>query len=471
MSAVELADALRARRVSAVEALDAVLDRCRRVEPLLRPFSVMLEPRARAAARAADAALAAGTAGPLAGIPVTVKDSQWMAGVESTHGSAVMEGFVPSVTCAAVERLERAGAVVFAKTAVPEFCYFGVTASDLMGVTRNPWAPERTPGGSSGGSAVAVAAGLGPLSLGGDGGGSIRIPAAFCGVVGFKPTFGLVPREPCAEAWKSLVALGPIARSVADARMMLRPMLGRDPRDRHSTGAVALGEGAADLAGVRLVASPDLGFAPVDGDVLRAFHQAVERVERAGAQVVWGDAGLASSVRVWATIATADARWAEAEAYETRRHLLGEATAAFLDFGDSITAGQYTRAQAARDGIHRAYADLFERTGADALLTPALGCEAFPHGTNHPANVGGVEIVPPWLDWAGFLYDANLAGLPALALPCGFGGDGLPVSIQLQGPRRSDSRLLAVAEAVESVLGRFPAPPESALEPAPVYVI
>jgi Asp-tRNA(Asn)/Glu-tRNA(Gln) amidotransferase A subunit family amidase len=196
--------------------------------------------------------------------------------------------------------------------------------------------------------------------------------------------------------------------------------------------------------------------------VRRAFAAAVERIEQAGAEVVWDCPGLASSVRVWATIACADARWAEAEAYEYRRDRLGEHTAAFLEFGDAVTSDQYVRAQAARDGIHQAYADMFARTGAEVLLTPALGCEAFPHGSTHPAAIGGVEIVPPWLDWAGFLYDANLAGLPALALPIGFGDAHLPVSMQLLGPRMSDGRVLAIAEAVERLLGRMPAPPEPA---------
>ncbi len=466
MTASELHDALRRREFSAVELLDATLTRCDRLGPLLRPFSVLLETRARAAAEAADRRLADGTAGPLTGLPVTVKDSQWMAGVESTHGSRTMEGFVPAVTCRAVERLQQAGAVIFAKTAVPEFCYFGITASDLLGVTSNPWSLERTPGGSSGGCAAAVGSGLGPLSLGGDGGGSIRIPAAFSGVVGFKPTFGLVPREPCATEWKSLVALGPITRSVADVRLMLRPMLGADPADRHSVAPPLIADGAADLRGVRVAASLDLGFAPVDADVATVFLSAVERIEQAGAEVVWDAPGLASSVRVWATIACADARWAEAEAYERRRDDLGERTAAFLEFGDSITSDQYVRAQAARDGIHQAYADLFARTGAEVLLTPTLGCEAFPHGSTHPASIGGVEIAPPWLDWAGFLYDANLAGLPALALPIGFGDEGLPVSMQLLGPRMADSRVLAVAEAVEGLLGRMPAAPEPGGVPA-----
>ena len=200
----------------------------------------------------------------------------------AASGSRALADFVPAETSAAVERLEAAGAVIFAKTTTPEFCYFGITESPVNGRTSNPWDLDRTPGGSSGGAGAAVAAGLGPLALGGDGGGSIRIPAAFCGLVGFKPTFGLVPREPCAVGWKTLVAYGPLARSVSDARLMLRALAGWHPRDRHSLGVDGLDTPAADPRALRVVASEDLGFAPLDDDVRRAFRAVVARLEDGG---------------------------------------------------------------------------------------------------------------------------------------------------------------------------------------------
>jgi amidase len=214
---------------------------------------------------------------------------------------------VPSETSAAVERLEHAGAVIFAKTATPEFCYFGVTESPVNGRTSNPWNLERTPGGSSGGAGAGLAAELGPLALGGDGGGSIRIPAAFCGVVGFKPTFGLVPREPCSPGWKTLVSYGPMARSVADIRLMLGVLAGWDARDRHSlTGSHF--EGGWDVRPLRAVVSEDLGFAPLDADVRRAFGALIGRLESSGVELIEDDPGLGSSVEPWAVIATAEAR-------------------------------------------------------------------------------------------------------------------------------------------------------------------
>ena len=452
VSAVELRAALARRDVSAAEVLEAVLDRADRLSEPLNPFAVRLDERARAAAAGADLALARGTGGPLCGLPVTIKDSHYLAGVSAASGSRALVDFVPAQTSAAVERLEAAGAVIFAKTTTPEFCYFGITESPVNGLTSNPWDLGRTPGGSSGGAGAAVAAGLGPLALGGDGGGSIRIPAAFCGVVGFKPTFGLVPREPCSPGWKTLVSYGPLARSVDDARLALRALAGRHPRDRHSLGVDGLEATAPDPAALRAVVSEDLGFAPLDDDVRRAFRAVVGQLEDAGARLIEDTPDLGSSVIAWSTIATAEARYSEAAHFEHHRTLLGDAAAEFIRYGAHVTRQQYVSAQMARDPIHRAYADLFERSGASVLLTPTLGLEAFPHGSAHPQEIGGTTVEPPWLDWCGLLYDANLAGLPACAVPIGLGDDGLPVSLQVLGPRGSDGAVLAAAEAIERLV-------------------
>jgi Asp-tRNA(Asn)/Glu-tRNA(Gln) amidotransferase A subunit family amidase len=459
LSAIELRAALGRRELSAVDALEAVLGRADLLEDPLNPFAVRLDDRARRAAQAADAALARGDDRPLCGVPLTIKDSQWLAGTTSATGSRALADFVPGATSAAVERLEDAGAVVYAKTTTPELCYFGVTESPLNGRTNNPWDPERTPGGSSGGAAAALAAGAGPLALGGDGGGSIRIPAAFCGLVGFKPTFGLVAREPCSASWKSLISYGPMARSVADARAMLLAIVGMDARDRHSLDGDGLTLPAPDPGELRLAVSEDLGFAPVDDDVRKAFRTTVARLEAAGATMVEEAPGLPSSVQTWSAIAVADARYAEAELYELEPALVGDDALRFMGYGEHVTTADYVQAHLARDRIHQAYADLFVRTGAMALLTPTLGCEAFAHGAHHPAEIGGVAIEAPWNDWCGFLYDANLAGLPACAIPVGLGDDGLPVSVQLLGLRGHDGAVLAAAQALEALVAFGARPP------------
>jgi Asp-tRNA(Asn)/Glu-tRNA(Gln) amidotransferase A subunit family amidase len=452
LTATELARALRTREISAVGVLETILDRADRLRHAINPFSVRLDDHAHRAARAADLEIASGLGGPLTGIPVTVKDSQWMAGVESAYGSLTLRGTVPDRTAVAVERLEATGAVIFAKTAVPEFCYTGITESPLVGRTSNPWDLERTPGGSSGGAGAAVAARIGPLSLGGDGGGSIRIPAAFCGIVGYKPTFGAIAREPASAAWKSLVAIGPMARTVADARLMALPLVGMDDRDRYSIDVHGLDAAAPPPRELRVIASPDLGFAPVDDDVRRVFGETVDALRAEGATIIDDNPGLHSSVRPWATIATAEGRYAEARAWDEERDLLTERAEHFLEFGNHVSAAEYIHAQFERDRIHDAYVEMFRRTRAHALLTPTLGCEAFPHGSVHPASIGGVPIGLPWLDWAGFLYDANLCGYPACAIPIGLGDDGLPVSMQVLGLRGWDGRVLAIAETIERVV-------------------
>lgn len=460
LSARELVAALRTREVRAADVLEAVLARADWLSPLLNPLSARFDDSARVAAAAADVLLDRGEGGPLCGVPLTIKDSHWIAGVETTSGSQSAIGFVPSETSAAIERLIAAGAIIFAKTTVSEFAYFGITDSALFGRTNNPWDLSRTPGGSSGGAGVVVAAGLGPLALGGDGGGSIRIPAAFCGIVGFKPTFGLVPHEPSSPGWKTLVSLGPMARSIADARLMLATLAGPDWRDRHSgSGLDPAKLNVPPPDRLRVAVSEDLGFADLDGDVRRRFREVVQMLAAAGVDVIEAGPAAGASARTWCMIACAEARWSEAAEYERKSHLLSADAVELLTFGDRVTAGEYILAQFDRERIHRSYADLFRRTGAHVLLTPTLGCEAFGHGRRYPDTIGGVPIHQPWLDWVPFLYDANLAGLPACAVPAGFGDDGLPISVQVIGKRWDDGVTLTAAEIVETVVGATPWPP------------
>ena len=372
-TAIELTAALRERRVSALELLEDTIERCEVIGAELNPIAVTLYERAREHAQRADEQLSRGTGGPLCGLPVTVKDSQWLAGIPCANGSRALVDFVPKKTCAAIERLEAAGAVVFAKTTCPEFGLVGITDSALYGRTANPWDAARTPGGSSGGAAVAVAAGVGALSLGGDGGGSIRIPAAFCGIVGFKPSLDRVPREPCFASWRSLVSYGPMTRSVADARLMLS-VIG------HSNGATPGADGRIDsLEGLKLVVSPDLGFVPLDDDVGARFEEVLQMLESAGAELVFDSPRLPTSVQTWAITATYDAWRHEVEAPH-EPDLLEETTRAFLAFGSQFPEADFLAAQERRGAIRQAYAAMFERTGAAALVTPTLGCEAFPHG-------------------------------------------------------------------------------------------
>jgi Asp-tRNA(Asn)/Glu-tRNA(Gln) amidotransferase A subunit family amidase len=418
LSATELAAALRRRELTPLDALEAVLERADAITDEVNPYALRLDERARAAATAAGEMLSRGAGGPLTGVPVTVKDSHYMAGIPTMHASLAVEPYVPAETVVAVERLEAAGAVVYAKTTTPEFCYFGYTESERHGRTANPLDLSRTAGGSSGGAAAALAAGAGPLALGGDGGGSIRIPAAFCGVVGFKPSFGAVPREPSGASWKTLVAYGPLARTVADARLMFDVMAGSHARDRHSIDVATRGH-----VPVRMYVSEDLGFARIDDDVRDTFRAVVAMLDDVELEQA---PAFPPSAETWFTIATAEAYAADPVAGLP-------AAQDFLAHGAGVTAERYIAAQIERERIFRRYADLL--SGGAVLLTPTLGIEAFAALPDH--------------DWGSLLYDANLAGLPACALPMGPGDEGLPLSLQIIGARGADGAVLAAAQHIE----------------------
>ncbi len=441
LTATEQLAALDSGQTTAVELLEQAIERAEILSPILNPLALPLYSRARQAAQQADRKRAAGKGGRLCGLPITVKDSQFLAGYPCANGSYLLSDFVPTETCRAIELLEADDAVVFAKTTCPEFSLTGVTHSEIYGLTSNPWNVERTSGGSSGGAAAAVASGMGSFSLGGDGGGSIRIPSGFCGIVGFKPSFGVIPREPCFPSWQSIVSYGPMTRSVADARLYFDVLAENFDGDRHPP-----------IDGRGILYSEDLGFAPVDSDVRSAFQRVLGLMQEAGFRLIDDHPGLDSSVETWAVTACYDAAEnARGSAYNL--DYLGEVAKGFIDFGDQFTADDFERAQARRSVIEAHYDQLFARHDARILLTPTLGCEAFPHGTIHPHKIDDTRIELPWLDWASFLYDANLVGMPACAIPMGLGDEGLPLSLQVLGAVGADYEVLRVAEAIEGLIG------------------
>ncbi len=441
LTAIEQLAALDSGQTTAVELLEQAIERAETLSPVLNPLALPLYSRARQAAQQADRKRAAGKGGRLCGLPITVKDSQFLAGYPCANGSYLLSDFVPTETCRAIELLEAEDAVVFAKTTCPEFSLTGVTHSELYGLTSNPWNVERTSGGSSGGAAVAVASGMGSFSLGGDGGGSIRIPSGFCGIVGFKPSFGVIPREPCFPSWQSIVSYGPMTRSVADARLYFDVLAENFDGERNPP-----------IDGHAILYSEDLGFAPVDSDVRTAFQRVLGLMREADFRLIDDHPALDSSVETWAITACYDAAEnARGSAYNL--DYLGEVAKGFIDFGDQFSAEDFERAQARRSVIQAHYDQLFARHDARILLTPTLGCEAFPHGTIHPHMIDDTRIELPWLDWASFLYDANLVGMPACAIPMGLGDEGLPLSLQVLGPVGADYEVLRVAEAIESLIG------------------
>jgi Asp-tRNA(Asn)/Glu-tRNA(Gln) amidotransferase A subunit family amidase len=450
MDAFEIAEEVRARRVSPVEVVEEALGAIEALDPQLNAFTVVLADEARARARELERE----PAGPLAGVPVAIKDHVWMRGAPATNGSLALAGFVPDEDCACVARLRAAGAVFVGKTNNPEFCYRGTTENAVFGLTRNPWALDRTPGGSSGGSAAAVAAGMVPIAVGTDGGGSIRIPSSFCGIAGHKPTFGLVPKEPGFKNWRTLSVDGPLARTVRDLALMLSIMAGPSSAD-DQTWPVPVGDllGAAERADVsrlRVACSVDLGFAPVERDVRAAFDGALAVLAADGWALEEAAPPPTSPTALWNTIAVAEGYASEGPLLAEWEAKMTEGTADLVRAGERVSAGEYVDAQHERTRYTREWSEFFG--GFDLLLTPAMQLTAFPVGMLVPEEIDGEPVDPFFDDWCTFCYPANLTGQPAACVPIGAGADGLPVGLQIIGRRWEDAVVLAAAAAVERAL-------------------
>jgi Asp-tRNA(Asn)/Glu-tRNA(Gln) amidotransferase A subunit family amidase len=435
--ASETARLVRGRELSPVEAVEEALRAIEAAEPRVNAFTVV---RAEEAVAEAHALERVAEPGQLHGVPVSVKDVLWTRGILTTNGTRAHADFVPDQDAVVVERLRRAGAIVVGKTNNPELCLDGFTENELFGVTRNPWDPARTPGGSSGGAGASVACG-GPLALGTDGGGSIRIPASFCGVAGLKPTFGLVASEPGFRGWPSLSVTGPIARSVRDLELCLSVVAGPDARDPSTVAALL--PPAPERP--RIAVSEDLGFAPVEPDVRAAFRGAIDRLSDAGYGFEEAQPGTGDPADLWMTIAAA-------EGHASNRHLLGRLgprAEEIIGGGAAITTAQYLDALEERGRFTRAWLSFFERY--DLLLTPTMQLTAFPVGEVMPAEIDGEPVDPERENWCAFLYALNLTGCPAASVPCGVDADGLPVGLQIAAPRFGERTVLAFAAAWEKL--------------------
>ncbi|MGO4126480.1 amidase [Inquilinus sp. YAF38] len=466
LSAGELLEGYRHRRFTPREVLEDVIAALEHTDALCNVVVTPIYEAARAAADAAGAAWAAGTAeGRLAGVPVTVKDLIFVAGVPASAGAPAMQGFVPDVDAAAVASLKAAGAIITAKTTTCESGYKLTADSPVSGITRNPWRLDRTSGGSSGGAAAAVAAGCGPLAVGTDGVGSIRVPSAFCGVFGIKPTFGLVPRSPgfSPPSWASLAHTGSIARTVADAALLLEVIAGHDPRDGASLpiGARRFDVTAGRLDGLRIAASEDLGFAAVDPQVRAAFRRALDTLADLGADVAAGGPALDTDMLEGVLQPIAFTEQAAAVAHRSSDELAGS-EAEYLDVvarGRAYRGTEYIAATYRRGAVRGQFLDLFRR--ADLLVTPTAAVTAFAAGTIGVDTIDGREV-DPHLGWSPFTWPINLAGLPAATIPCGFDADGLPIGLQIVAPWLEEGAIFRVAAAFEAARpwrDRWPALP------------
>jgi aspartyl-tRNA(Asn)/glutamyl-tRNA(Gln) amidotransferase subunit A len=449
-SALELAGLIRDRQVSPVEVVDAVLARIEDVNPRVNAFCTVAADEAREAAAAAEVTVMMGEElGPLHGVPVSVKDLVFTRRMATTGGSRLFADHVPEEDAVCVERLRAAGAILLGKTTTSEFGHKAVTESPLHGITRNPWRPELTPGGSSGGSAVAVATGLGPLAVGTDGGGSIRVPAAFCGVYGLKPSFGRVPQFPAFPGWETLSHTGPLARTVRDAALMLGVIAGPDDRDRWSLPTESgsfLDACEAGIAGLSVAWSPDLAHAFVDPEVARVCQDAAARFESLGCHVEVVTPGWDNPEEIFRVLAAAEfyGAWGDRLAADAPR--MDRSLVAFLRYGETIGASPYLAAARRRHEFWTEVQRFLARF--DLLITPAVAVPPFPVGRPGVNEIQGRAVSP--LAWIPFAFPFNLTGQPAASVPAGFTESGLPVGLQIVGRRHDDRTVLAASAAFEA---------------------
>ncbi len=447
LPATALRELYRRREVSPVDVTKGVLERIEQVNPSLKAFITVTPELALEGARAAEAAYLRDDAPPLAGIPTAIKDLVPTKGIRTTYGSLLHKDWVPDEDPCFVQRLYSAGIVMLGKTNTSEMGWKGDAGNRIIGPTPNPWRPDRTSGGSSGGAAAAIATGLTTLAQGGDGAGSIRIPASFCGVFGFKASFGLVPYP--GNSPSLLAHTGTITRTVADSALMLSVIAGPDASDRFSfpadTGFPRLIEGG--VKGLRVAWAPRLGGVAAEAHVIEVLGGAIERFREIGCSVDGVDAGPPDPWPILDTIWLASQAGAYAENLERVRDLLDPGRLPLIEAGLRLPATALAQAMGRRHDYYLAMHRFME--GYDLLLTPTMPITAFPLGADQPEMVAGRPC--SYLDWTPFTYPFNLTGHPAATVPCGFASDGLPVGLQIVGRWHDDATVLRAAHAFEQI--------------------
>jgi aspartyl-tRNA(Asn)/glutamyl-tRNA(Gln) amidotransferase subunit A len=447
-SATSLLDLYRKRALSPVEVTNLLLDRLDALQPKINAFCIVDREGARAAARASERRWSSGgELGRLDGVPVTIKDLMLMRGFPTRRGSCLVDPNQDwSEDAPATARLREAGAVILGKTTTPEFGWKALGDSPLTGITRNPWDLARTPGGSSAGAAAAGAAGIGPLHLGSDGAGSIRIPCAFSGVFGLKPSFGRVPAYPL-SAMGLLAHLGPITRTVADAALMLTVLSAADHRDSYALPPEDRDylDGLEDgVRGWRIAYSPTLGYARVDPEIAAAVAAAAEQFAALGAVVEEVDRIFSSPrdalFKLWAAGAAKLLTGYSAE----QRALVDPGLIATATEGERITAVDYLGADLVRTALGEQMAAVHQKY--DLLLTPMMPIPALPVGR----DLNDPTTERHWIDWSPFSYPFNMTRQPAASIPCGLTHAGLPIGLQIVGPLYADDRVLRAARAFET---------------------
>jgi amidase len=451
-SATELVRLYRARKASPLEVMQAILTRIDRVNPQVNAIVTLARESALAEARAATRALPRRRElSALFGVPVVIKDLTLTEAIRTTYGSKIYADHVPTEDALVVRRLKAAGAIVLGKTNTPEFGAGANTFNAVFGATRNPWNPALTCGGSSGGSAVALATGMGPLAHGTDLGGSLRIPAAFCGVVGFRTTPGLVPVYPRELAWDHFSVNGPMARTVADVALMLSVMAGPDDRSPISitvdTRQFVKSVRKPSVKGWKIAWTPDLaGLIPVDSEVASVAERGARVFRTIGATVETASPDFSETNEIVLSTRGLMMAALHADKLTQWRDQMQQGLVWNIEQGLRLTPQEIGRGEKLRTLLWHRVRMFFERY--DLLVLPTVAVKPFPVERPYPAEINGQPLAN-YTQWFFLTYAISLTGLPAISVPCGFTKDGLPVGLQIVGRRRQEASVLSAASAFE----------------------
>ena len=465
LPAWSLREHIAAKEVSPVELTKAVLSRADKLQPVLNCFITLVPEHAlRAAQEAEDAVMHGARLGLLHGIPYAAKDLVNTAGVRTTFGSMHYEDNVPNEDAVAAARIKAAGAILFGKTTTPEFGHKALTDAPLFGRTRNAWSAAHTSGGSSGGAAVAVAAGIGPIGIATDGGGSTRIPAAANGAVGLKQSNGVIPHSQVADAFGNYTYVTPISRTVMDTALMLQAMAGPHPSDPWSIGLVpqdyvAAARAEGDLKGRRILFSVAFGNNYVAKDVRAAFERALAKFRDLGAELVELTEPLPEMEPIWKVINHTTWRARFDDLIRREDNMVSASLVRQVAMAAEWTGVDYQHAMFQRTDLFRMVQRWFDK--ADYLMTPTLSRTALPIDQDlfEPIKIDGVEVGELRRNWFPYTMPFNITGHPALSICCGYGEEGLPVGLQIVGRFRDEASVLRAAalyEASENWLARWP---------------
>jgi Asp-tRNA(Asn)/Glu-tRNA(Gln) amidotransferase A subunit family amidase len=454
LPAIEARRLIGAKKLSPVELLESCLKRIGEVDGALHCITAMDVEATRAAAKAAEADVMAGRdLDLLHGLPVGVKDLQATAGLRTTWGSLQFKDHVPAEDEASVGNVRAAGGIILAKTNTPEWGAGSNTRNSVFGATGNPFDPVKTCGGSSGGSAVALACGMVPVATGSDYGGSLRTPASFCGIVGFRPSPGVVPSFERLALLSPFGVTGPMGRTVADAHLLLKAQLGTDKRDPFSSDdnlRIPDELSGIDLASVRVAISADLGCAPLDANIRKAFERKVKTFRGAFAQAQDRDPELGPDVHeCFEILRGVHFVAAHKERVAKHREITGPNIIDNVERGLRYTLADVAWAMTEQGRLMKRYMALFEEV--DVLICPASSVSPFPHETWYPAEVNGRRM-PTYMRWLAITYALTMCLPCSVCLPCGLDHEGMPFGIQVAGPNGADAVVLEVAHALEQVL-------------------